>query len=135
MVAREVAAQVEQTKRQLAQQGMRLEHLGTNDQQYAARIRPEALFNVKAFLLLDAIGKKESIEVSDEDVQARLAEMAEESGQNIDRMRASMEKSGQLLMVQAGLREERIFDFLMEKAEITEAPDPEPEAEAAAADE
>ncbi len=127
MVAREVAAQVEQTKRQLAQQGMRLEHMGTNEQQYASRIRPEALFNVKAFLLLDAIGKKESIEVADEDVQKRLAEMAEESGQNVDRMKASMEKSGQLLMIQAGLREERIFDFLMEKAEVTEAPDPEPE--------
>lgn len=127
MVAREVSAQVEQTKRQLAQQGMRLEHMGTNDQQYAARIRPEALFNVKAFLLLDAIGMKEDITVSDEDVQKRLEEMAEESGQNVDRMRASMEKSGQLLMVQAGIREERIFDFLMEKADVTEAPDPEPE--------
>lgn len=129
MVAREVSAKLEQTKRQLAQQGMRLEHLGTNEQQYAARIRPEALFNVKAFLLLDAIGKKEGIEVSDEDVQKRLEEMAEESGQNVDRMRASMEKSGQLLMVQAGLREERIFEFLMEKAEITEAPDPEGEGD------
>jgi trigger factor len=131
MVAREVAAQLDQTKRQLAQQGMRLEHMGTNEQQYAARIRPEALFNVKAFLLLDAIGKKETIEVSDEDVTARVNEMAEESGQNVDRMRASMEKSGQLLMIQAGLREERIFDFLMEKAKVTEAPDPEPEAGAA----
>lgn len=130
MVAREVAAQVEQTKRQLAQQGMRLEHLGTSEGQYAARIRPEALFNVKAFLLLDAIGKKEGIEVSDEDVNKRLEEMAEESGQNVDRMRASMEKSGQLLMIHAGLREERIFDFLMDKAEITEAPDPEPEGPA-----
>ena len=104
MVAREVAAQVDQTKRQLAQQGMRLEQMGTNEQQYAARIRPEALFNVKAFLLLDAIGKKESIEVSDEDVQARVNELAEESGQNVDRMRASMEKSGQLLMIQASAR-------------------------------
>ncbi|MGH1346811.1 MAG: trigger factor [Nannocystales bacterium] len=132
MVAREVAAQLDQTKRQLAQQGMRLEHMGTNEQQYAARIRPEALFNVKAFLLLDAIGKKETIEVSDEDVQARVNEMAEESGQNVDRMRASMEKSGQLVMIQAGLREERIFDFLMEKAEVTEAPDPEPEGDAPA---
>lgn len=131
MVAREVAAQLDQTKRQLAQQGMRLEHMGTNEQQYAARIRPEALFNVKAFLLLDAIGKKETIEVSDEDVNARVNEMAEESGQNVDRMRASMEKSGQLLMIQAGLREERIFDFLMEKAKVTEAPDPEPEPGAA----
>ncbi len=128
MVAREVSAQVEQTKRQLAQQGMRLEHVGTNEQQLASRIRPQALFNVKAFLLLDAIGKAETIEVSDEDFEAELSKMAEDSGQNIDRMRASMEKSGQLLMLKAQMREERILDFLMSKAEITEAPDPESEA-------
>ena len=130
MIAREVSAQVDQTKRQLAQQGMTLSHIGTNEQQMAARIRPQALFNVKAFLLLDAIGEKEEIKVSDEDLEGQLKEMAEESGQNIDRMRASMEKSGQLFMVRAQMREERILDFLMDKAEVTEAPDPDPEPEA-----
>jgi trigger factor len=124
MVAREVAAQVEQTKRQLANQGLRLAALGTTEAQLAQRIRPQAVFNVKAFLLLDAIGKAESLDVTDEDFEKELAEMAEESGQNLARMRAAMEKNNQLIMLRAQLREERILDFLMGKAEITEAEDP-----------
>ncbi|HET6582903.1 MAG TPA: trigger factor [Nannocystaceae bacterium] len=124
MVAREVAAQVDATKRQLAQQGLRLAQVGTTEAELARRLRPQALFNVKAYLLLDAIGKAEGIEVSDEDFEAELQTMAEESGQNVPRMRAQMEKNGQLVLLRAQMREERILDLLMGKAELTEAPDP-----------
>jgi trigger factor len=130
MVAREVAAQVDATKRQLAQQGLRLSNVGTNESELARRIRPQALFNVKAYLLLDAIGKAESIDVSDEEFEAELQKMAEEGGQNLARMRAQMEKNGQLVLVRAQMREEKILDFLMEKSVITEAADPEGEGDA-----
>jgi len=142
MVAREVAAQVDATKRQLAQQGLRLQQVGTTEAELARRLRPQALFNVKAYLLLDAIGKAEGIEVSDEDFEAELQKMAEESGQTLPRMRAQMEKNGQLVLLRAQMREERILDLLMGKAEVTEAPDPKEESsadpnadEAASADE
>lgn len=129
MIAREVSAQVDATKRQLAQQGMRLANVGTTEAQLAQRIRPQAVFNVKAYLLLDAIGKKENLDVSDEELEKELAEMAEESGQNLQRMKATMEKNGQLVLVRAQMREEKILDFLMERAEVTEAPDPEGEGD------
>lgn len=134
MIAREVSAQVDMTKRQLAQQGLRLANVGTTESQLAQRIRPQALFNVKAYLLLDAIGKKENLEIDDEAFEAELSSMAEESGQNVARMKATMEKNGQLMLVRAQMREEKILDFLMEKAEITEAPDPEGEGEGPAGD-
>lgn len=124
MIAREVAAQVEQTKRQLAQQGMNLSAIGTTEQGLAQRIRPQAAFNVKAFLLLDAIGKAQELEVTDDELDKELEEMAEQGNQNVARMKATMEKDGQLLMLRAQMREERILDFLMGKAEITEAEDP-----------
>jgi trigger factor len=129
MVAREVAAQVDATKRQLAQQGLRLSNIGTTEAELARRIRPQSLFNVKAFLLLDAIGKAEGIDVPEEEFEKELATMAEETGQNAQRMRAQLEQSGQLLVLRAQMREAKIFEFLMEKAEVTEAPDPEPEGE------
>ncbi len=129
MIAREVAAQVEQTKQQLANQGMRLSAIGTTEQQLAQRIRPQAAFNVKAFLLLDAIGKAESIEVSDEDFDKELEEMAESSGQQLARMRATMEKNNQLILLRAQMREERILDLLMSKSVIEEAEDPVEEHE------
>ncbi|MEM7157735.1 MAG: trigger factor [Myxococcota bacterium] len=135
MVAREVQAQVEQTKRQLAQQGMNLSAIGTTENQLAQRIRPQASFNVKAFLLLDAIGKKENIEVTDEELEKELTDMAEDSGQNLDRMKATMEKNGQIMLVKAQMREERILDLLMGKAEITEAEDPVEEQDQEGGDE
>jgi trigger factor len=130
MVAREVAAQVDATKRQLAQQGLRLSNIGTNESELARRIRPQSLFNVKAFLLLDAIGKTENIDVPEDEFEKELESIAQESGQNVQRMRAQMEQNGQLLVLRAQLREAKIFEFLMGKAEVTEAPDPEPEAAA-----
>jgi trigger factor len=128
MIAREVQAQVAATKQQLAAQGLDLAKVGSSEAELAQRIRPQALFNVRAFLLLDAIGKAEKIEVSDEEVETELQQMAEEKGQNLARMRASMEKDGQLLLLRAQLREERILDFLMDKANVTEG-DMEPPEE------
>ncbi len=133
MVAREVAAQVDQTKRQLSQQGLRLEQIGSTEQQLAQRIRPQAHFNVKAYLLLDAIGKTKELEIGDEEFDAELQKMADEGGQNVARMKATMEKNGQLILLRAQMREEKILDFLMGEAEVTEAPDPEPEPEDAEA--
>lgn len=127
MVGREVAAQVDAFKRQLARQALSLAQVGTTEGQLAERMRPQATFNVKAFLLLDAIGKKEKIDVTDEELDEEVKRMAEEQGQNAARLRATMEGNQQLLLLRAQMREERILDFLMGEAEIEEAPDPDPD--------
>lgn len=129
MVTREVQAQVEQFKRQLSQQGLTMKQLGTNEQQMAENMRPQATFNVKAFLLLEAIRKAEGIDVPEEEIDAEIKQMAEEKGQNPARLRATMEKNQQLLLLRAQMREERVLDFLMGAAVVTEAPDPEPETD------
>jgi len=125
MIAREIAAEVDHTKRQLAQQGLKLSALRTTEGELAARIRPQATLNVRAFLLLDAIGRAENLRVDEAQFEEELQKMAEQSGQNVARMRASMDKDGQLLLLRAQLREQKILDFLMERAVVTEAPDPE----------
>lgn len=129
MIHRETTAHVDNLKRQLRQQGLDFGALGTSEQEYAVRVRPQAIANVKGYLLLQAIAKAESLEVSDDDLDAELAKMAEESGQNLQRMRAMYEKSGQLNVIRVQLREQRTLDFLIEKAVVTEAPDPEPESD------
>ena len=128
MVTREVQAQVDMFKRQLAQQGLNLSQIGSSEGQMAENMRPQATFNVKAFLLLEAIRKAEDIDVPQEEIDAEIQSMAEAQGQNPARLRATMQKNNQLLLLQAQMREERILDFLMEAAEVTEAPDPEEDA-------
>lgn len=124
MITREVQAQVDVFKRQLAQQGMTLKQIGSNEAQMAANMRPQATFNVKAFLLLEAIRKTEGIDVPEEEIEEEVKQMAEAQGQNPARLRATMEKNNQLLLLRAQMREERVLDFLMGAAEVTEAPDP-----------
>lgn len=129
MISREVQAQVDRFKRQLAQQGLTLRQVGSSEEQMAQNMRPQATFSVKAFLLLEAIRKQEGLEVSEEEVDAEIQEMAAAQGQNPARLRATMEGNQQLLILRAQMREERVLDFLMEAAEVTEAPDPAEPAE------
>ncbi len=131
MVTREVQAQVQQFKRQLAQQGLTLKQIGSNDARMAESMRPQATFNVKAFLLLEAIRTTEGLEVPEEEIDAEIGQMAEAQGQNPARLRATMEKNNQLLLLRAQMREERVLDFLMNAAEVTVAPDPEEPTEGA----
>lgn len=131
MVTREVQAQVQEFKRQLAQQGLTLQQIGSSDARMAENMRPQATFNVKAFLLLEAIRTTEGIDVPEEEIDAEVKQMAEAQGQNPARLRATMEKNNQLLLLRAQMREERVLDFLMNAAEVTVAPDPEePDADA-----
>ncbi|MFO7566955.1 MAG: trigger factor [Enhygromyxa sp.] len=125
MVTREVQAQVQQFKRQLAQQGLTLQQIGSSEARMAEDMRPQATFNVKAFLLLEAIRTTEGIEIPEEEIDAEVKQMAEAQGQNPARLRATMEKNNQLLLLRAQMREERVLDFLMNAADVTVAPDPE----------
>lgn len=130
LVSREAQAQAQMFKQQLQRQGLSLKQLGMTDARLMASMRAQATFNVKAFLLLEAIREKETIDVTEEELDAEVREMAEAQGQNPARLRATMEKNNQILVLRAQMREDRVLEFLMGKAEITEAPDPEPEAPA-----
>jgi len=127
MVTREVQAQVQEFKRQLQQQGLTLRQIGSSEARMAENMRPQATFNVKAFLLLEAIRTTEGIDVPEEEIDAEVKQMAEAQGQNPARLRATMEKNNQLLLLRAQMREERVLDFLMNAADVTVAPDPEPQ--------
>lgn len=90
LVQQEVRGIVNQSMYQLQSQGIDVrkfmnDELMANMQQTA---RPDAVRQVKTDLVLRAVGRKESIEVSDEEVQTRAKELkAALSGQKVDRAR------------------------------------------------
>jgi trigger factor len=120
MVTNECAAQIQLLGQQLSQQGLSFKALGRTPEQMMQSIRPRAKTNVSAFLLLDAIARKESIEVPEAEVEAEVAAMAEEQSVNPQRLRAQMEKDNRLLLLRAQLREDKIFKWLMDRAAVTE---------------
>ncbi len=70
-------------------------------------------------LLMDAIGRKEGIEVTDQDLDEELKSFAERENQNLAQVRGRLKRDGQLERLRDDLFRRRILDRLVEKAEVT----------------
>ncbi len=82
--------------------------------------RPSAERRVREGLLLDAVATAEGISVSEEDVEARVCEMAEAQGMEPARLRNMALQQGWLGAIEIELRNERAFSLLASQAKIEE---------------
>jgi trigger factor len=115
MLERELRVMINRRKRLILQAGSSLE--GFDEDKLRVEFIPLATERVKAWLTLEAIGKKEGISVSDEDLDKRIEEIASglhEKPEDIKRLYIS--KDGSL----EGLRDEvfgdKVLDYLLSKA-------------------
>jgi len=81
---------------------------------------------VRKMLLLDAIATKEKIDVTDADMEKRLAEMARGRDQSVSRLKAELQKEGRYELIRHQLREEKTLDLLLSRANITPKSEPTP---------
>lgn len=75
---------------------------------------------VKMQLLFDAIGEKEGIEISDEEVDAAIEERSKAQKQNSDVLKKQMEEQGRLESLVQSLKDDKILAMLVDKAEVKE---------------
>jgi len=92
-------------------------------------LRSRATFAAKAGLVLAAIARQESIVVTDEDVDAKIAEIAASRGQTAHAIRGYLEREGGVSILRDRLLEEKSLEWLFENAELVS---PAGAAEAAA---
>ncbi len=87
--------------------------------------------DLKLHFILDKIAKKENVEATDAEVDARLRFIAAQYGRRDDRLREEMEHEGTLDNLRAQIREDKVTRMLLEKAKVTapEKPAAAPEAE------
>jgi trigger factor len=107
---------------ELAAQGIDLRKAPVDHDRLREEARSGAADGVRSSLLLEAIARREGVEVQEADVDKRLAEIARSQGrgQNVTRMRADFEKEGRLVALRSALREEKTLDLLISKATITD---------------
>ena len=79
--------------------------------------------DVRDALLLEAVGNAEAIEVSDEDVEARLGEMAEQQGMKPDQFRKAVGGEAFEASLKHQLRDEKALEFLVDRAKVEETTD------------
>jgi trigger factor len=119
MIEQEIDNMLTQTAIRLSQQGLDVKKVFTPDliPQLRQRSRDEAIERLKRSLVLEEIGKRESITVSDEEVAARVKEILEQYSQkeDIDQQRLQEVVKNELLT-------EKIIDWLLERSKIELVP-------------
>ena len=93
--------------------------LGGLTEEIRESLRPNASERVRGQLLVDAIARSENIEVSSEEVDTYIAKQAEQRGINASRLRAEYERQDRLEDIRHQLREDKVLDLLVERAEVT----------------
>ncbi|MBT8495877.1 MAG: hypothetical protein KJO07_22730, partial [Deltaproteobacteria bacterium] len=103
------------------------EHHGFTDE-LKGQLAEGADDEVRGQLLVEAVAEQEKIEVSDEELDERIARMAEMRGGAVKpaKLRAELDKAGQLDSLRLQARHEKTLDLLVSKATVTEK-EPEPE--------
>jgi trigger factor len=90
--------------------------------------RPLAERAVKRWFLLEEIGQREKIEVSDQELQDRVAAMAASRNLDPGELSAHLSRSDQLNQLRRNIREEKILDFLIGASKIVTVPAAEKES-------
>jgi trigger factor len=91
--------------------------------EYREAARPAIERQIKGMFLFEAVRRQEGIEVTDEDIDARVAEVAAEHGFDVDKYRQYVQKGEEKDRIRHDILERRTYDFLLSRAEVTPAED------------
>jgi trigger factor len=122
LVRAEAEGMLQQQMRQFAGMGqrmpqIRLEQLGEEAQ---ANFLEQAETMVRRALILEAVAEAAKVEVTDADVDEKIAEMATEIGQQPAAVKGLLMKQGGMDGLKSRIREEKAVDTILERANIVE---------------
>ncbi|MBX2813861.1 MAG: trigger factor [Myxococcales bacterium] len=82
--------------------------------------RPSAAKQVAATLLLEGVARAEKLEVSEEEVEGRIQELAREHRMPVPQVRKQLAENNQLDSIQYNLLQDKALDLVISKANVTE---------------
>jgi trigger factor len=121
MVERAVDAMIEGAAERFARSGIDIRQLGLDYGRMRADLRDQALLQVRGRLLLDAIADTEKIEVTDEDLQAEIAHVADEMGVSLAKVQQQMRGGDAREALRTKIKEDKALALMTSAATITNA--------------
>ena len=116
IIAEEIEGQKKNLQNRLTQQGLDLEQYlaltRMSEEDLNKQLRVEAVKGLESFLVLEEVGQKEKIGVSDEELEFELAKMADQYKMSIDEIKKALGQ--QIGQFRNNMRMNRIEDFLYE---------------------
>jgi trigger factor len=104
----------------LLQRGLAREQIEEHMEQLRAGSEQQAAEQLKTFFIMDKVADKLGVEVSEEEINGHIAELAIQRGQRPERMREQMLRDGSLAQFRLQVRENKCIAKLLESAKIME---------------
>ena len=118
LIERAIDAMIEGAAERFARSGIDISQLQLDFARMRADLREQALLQVRGRLLLDAIADAEKIEVTEEDVQAEVARIAEEVGTPLAKIQQQMRGKDAREALKNKVREDKALALLSSAATI-----------------
>lgn len=119
MIELEIDNMEKDIESRLSYQGINLEKylemIGKTREEFRTEYREQAEKQIKSRLVLEEVAKVARITVAEEDIAAKISEMAKTYGKNEDEIK---ENVGLRQYVEDGLKTEKTINFIIEKAKI-----------------
>ena len=119
MVEARLERKLERTMRQLFSQGIDPRQAPVDWQKLREDSRPDVEKEVRASLLLSKIAVAEGLEVSEEEVDEMIREMAQESNEPPATLKTRLTREGELDSIKSTRRNQKAIDFVYRNAKIT----------------
>ncbi len=116
LVEEELGKSLQNYARFLASQDIDVEKADLDWNKISEEFRPEAVKRVKRGLILEAIAKKEAIEVSDVEVDAEIRRAANENGRDFAEVKHRLRHDGGYEALRASLAQEKALAFVLQNA-------------------
>ena len=129
LVEQRIDDMIRESLQTLQAQGIDLSRFPMPTQEQRNQLRPVALQNVKAGIILKAIGEQESLEVSSEEIDAEVERRANLIGVPVDFLRDHMENNNLMENFSYSILEDKVYKLIEERANVTETPYVEPTTE------
>ncbi len=104
-------------KQHLDQSEQKVENLEDEIGKAYSHYAGEAASIARLSIILDEIARRESMAMADEEVEARIREMAEESRKSPEGLKAKLGEAGQA-QIRSNLLKDKVIDFLIAEATI-----------------
>ena len=114
MVDMEVDHMIQDINQRLSYQGLKLEQylkmIGKTEEEVRKEYEPQAIEAIKSRLTLEAVRKAEKIEATDEEINAKLEEMAKNYGKKVEEINDNENLKD---YIKEGIESEKAIDFIV----------------------
>jgi trigger factor len=118
MLNAELKSMFESFVRHLGTQNMKFEDTGMKIEDFIEKYKGDAQKRVRSFLVIDAIAEVEKISVSDEDVEERLKNIAQQAGQPLPKIKQQYESQNIMGGLRIQIQHEKTVNLIIDKAKI-----------------